>query len=118
ELRHLLVYRNVIHLPDRQRDALNAAAVLLCDAETRIVRDHEALRVLRIPPDVVVVAAPVDPLLERVAAVGGLPERAVRDEHFVLVHGRNGTVDILAGAADQRALPVDDAPRAAAVVPA
>src|SRR5207249_3278276 len=48
--------------------------------------------------------------------VGGLPERAVRDEHFVLVHGRNGKMDVIAGAADQRALPVDDAPRAAAVV--
>src|SRR5438093_1063137 len=116
EVRHLRVDRHVIHLPDRQRDALNAAAVLLCDAETRIVRDHEALRVLRIPPDVVVVAAPVDPLLERAPAVGGLPERAVRDEHFVLVHGRNGKMDVIAGAADQRALPVDDAPRTAAVV--
>src|SRR4029453_4965960 len=65
--------------------------------------------------DVVIVAAP-EALLERASAVGGLPERAVRDEHFVLVGRRHADVDVVARTANQRALPVHDAPAGAAVI--
>jgi hypothetical protein len=74
----------VIHLPDRQLHALRAAPVLRRQRDAGVVRDGEAVGVLGIPPDVVVVAAPVD-AAERLPAVNRLKERAVRDQDLVFV---------------------------------
>ena len=114
-VRHLVVDGDVIHLADRQLHPPVAAPVLGRQRDAGVVRDREPIGVLRIPPDVVVVAAPVDGA-KRLAAVDRLEERAVGDEDFVLVGRRDGEMDVVAGAADQLARPVDHAPVRAAVV--
>ena len=52
---------------------------------------------------------PQSHVLERLAAVGRRAERAVGDEDLVRVRRRDRELDVVAGAADQRALPVHDA---------
>ena len=114
-VRHLVVDGHVIHLADRQLHTPVATAVLGRERDAGVVRDRETIRILRIPPDVVVVAAPVD-AAERLAAVDRLEERAVGDQDLVCVGGRDGEVDVVAGAADQLARPVHHAPVRPAVV--
>src|SRR5712692_5188684 len=114
-VRHLVVNGHVVHLPDRQLDALGAPSVLRRQRDASIVRDREAIGVLGIPPDVVIVAAPVD-AAEQLASIDRLEERAVGNQDLVLVGRRDREVNVVPGAADQLARPVHDAPGCAAIV--
>ena len=99
---HLVVDGHVVHLADGQRHTLRAAAVLCRQGDARVVRDREAIGILGVPPDIVVVASPGNSA-ERLATVDRLKEGAVGDENLVLVRWRDGEVDVVAGAADQLA---------------
>ena len=114
-VRHLVVDADVVHLPDRQLHTPVAPAMLRGNGDAGVVGDGEAIGVLRIPPDVVVVAAPVD-AAERLAAVDRLKERAVGDQDLVRIGRRDREVNVVAGASDQLARPVHDAPVRAAIL--
>src|SRR5260370_20744636 len=57
EIRDLIVHRDVIHLGDRELDAVPGAAAIDRDADAAVVRDDHAIAVGRVDPHVVVVAA-------------------------------------------------------------
>ena len=71
--------------------------------------------IFRVHPDVVVVATPAD-LAEGLAAIEGDVEAAVGEQDFVLIAGRDGDADVIAGTADQGAVPAGETPVLAAVV--
>src|SRR5450432_1185594 len=112
---HILVHGHVIHLADGQRDAGCGAAVVGGHVHAAIVGYADAVGILGVDENVVGVAAPWDGA-ERLAAIGGLPEAAVGHQHFVGVGGRDGQVNVVAGAAGERALPVHHGPVCAAVI--
>ena len=58
-VRNLVVHRHVVHLPDGQHHAMESAPVYGGDAQPAIVGNHKTLRVFRVHPNVVVVAAPM-----------------------------------------------------------
>ena len=94
---------------------VEAPAVYRCDGQPPVVGDHEPVGIGWIDPDIVVIAAPGHGA-ESLAAIERLVERAVGHQHFVLRRGRYGQADVVAGAADQRAIPVHHAPVIAAVI--
>ena len=114
-VRHARVDRDVIHLADRQRDAQRRAHVLAGDACAGVIGETDVVRIQRVDPDVVIVAAPWD-VLERDAAVRRMEKAAVGDEHFVRVAGADFDIDVVARAPDQRAHPIHGLPARAAVV--
>src|SRR5205085_3766509 len=57
-IRNLLVDGDVIHLADRQRDGLERLAVIGRETRAQVVGQTEMVGILRIDPDVVIVAAP------------------------------------------------------------
>ena len=57
---NLIVHGDVVHLADGQYDAVEAATVQRGNNQPGVVGDHEAIRVDRIDPDVVGIAAPAD----------------------------------------------------------
>ncbi len=120
-VRHVVIDGHVVDLADRQCNAVDAGlhrvlrVVVGDDVHAAIVRDDDALAV-GIHPDIVrVAAAPVD-AAERFAAIGRLPEAAIGHQHLIRIGRRHGEADVIAGAADERALPVDDRPVFAAVI--
>ena len=80
-----------------------------------VVRETEVIRVLRIDPDVVIVAAPRH-FDERLAAVGRRKKLLFAMRISSALPLRDLEMDVVAGAADERTLIVDDLPRRAAVV--
>ena len=68
-VRHLLVDRDVIHLADRQRDVRERPPMIPRDARAAVARLGPVIRVLRIHPDIVTVAAAAVGDREREAAV-------------------------------------------------
>ena len=55
---HSVIHGDVVHLPDGQRHAMDAAAVVGGDVHAAVVGDDNAIGVPRIHPDIVRVAAP------------------------------------------------------------
>ena len=70
----------------------------------------------RVDPDVVAVAAAAARQRERQAAVGRTVEAAVGDEHLIRVLRVDLHVDVVAGTADQAAVPAHDLPGVARIV--
>ena len=115
-VRHPVVGADVIHLPDRQRHAL--AARRARNPRAAVVGQHEAAAVLRIDPDVVAVAAAAataSAAAKRDAAVARSMEAAVQDEQVIRILRIDLHADVVARAADERAIPADGLPRRAAV---
>src|SRR5713226_8360238 len=56
----LVVYIDVVHLADRQRNTMEPAAVNGGDVHAGVVGDYKAIGIGGIDPDVVSVAAPAD----------------------------------------------------------
>src|SRR5262249_22322461 len=103
----LVIDRNVVHLPNWQRDAMEPAPVYRRDEHPGIVGDDETVRIGRIDPDVVGVAAPAD-LVKALTPVQRLMERAIGDIDLVVGSSRYRKTDVVAGAPDQRALGIDE----------
>src|SRR5579862_247821 len=57
-IRNLVIDIDVIHLPDRQIHAMEAAAMNCSDVHAAVVGNHEAVGVVRINPYIVIVATP------------------------------------------------------------
>src|SRR5262249_19325638 len=81
-VRNLVVDRDVIHLTDRQRDGLEAPAMIRRQPRAGVVGEPEVVGVLWVDPDVVIVATPRH-LDERFSPVGRAKEAAVRDQDLV-----------------------------------
>src|SRR6185312_6103269 len=81
----------------------------------RVIGQCKAVRVLRIDPDVVRIAAPRH-CLERLTAVLRLPEAAVGNQYLIRIPGGHLDVDVVAGAADECSLPVHILPCASGVI--
>ena len=64
----LVVYGHVIHLADRQRDAVKAATVHGGDDHSSVICDHKAIGICRINPNVVSVSTPAN-LLKILTAI-------------------------------------------------
>src|SRR6185437_9994187 len=99
------------------------------DAGAAVVGENVAARDLGVHPDVVAVAArrvqtgraglgAGAGLVEGLAAIVGAVETAVGDQHVVRVLRVDGNADVVAGAADEGAVPVDVAPGRAAIIAA
>src|SRR5579864_4002245 len=86
------------------------------DGHSSIVGHRPAVGIFRIDPDLVVVAAAPVGSAEGFAAIGGNMKRTVRYKHFVFIAGGDGDTNVVTGAADQRAVPVHDAPVLAGIV--
>ena len=119
-VRIALVDRHAVHLPDRQRDAGVPGRVRRRseDAHAAVAGDDvvPGHGRVRIPPDVVTVAAPAAADAPDLAAVTRAPERAVRDEQMIRIVGRDADADVVAGAADEPAIPAHVLPRPPGVV--
>ena len=111
----MVVDGDVIHLANRELHAMEAAAVHGGDVQAAVIGDHEAIGILRIDPDVVVVAAPGH-FLENFAAIERFEKAAIGDIHFVIVASGNRDANVIASAADQLALIIDSLPVFAGVV--
>src|SRR5262249_31329516 len=81
------------------------------DAHAAVTGGDPVIRVLRIHPDVVAVAAAAPFDRERLPAVHRSVERAIGHEHLVGIRGIHHDPDVVTRAADERAIPAHDAPR-------
>src|SRR5215472_13367901 len=115
EIRNLIVYSDVVHLADRELNAMEAAAVNRGDIEATIVGDYEAVGILRINPNVVIVPTPGN-FFEKFAAIERFEKAAVGDVNFVVVASGNGNADVITRAADELALVIDGLPAFSGVV--
>ncbi len=116
KIRRLIVDGDVIHLPDRQSDAIESAAVRGGDVHTGVMCDDEAIRIGGVPPDIVIVAAPLALRAKGFAGIHGNVEAAVGDHHFFVIHGRYREMNVVARAANQRSIPIHHVPVHAGVV--
>src|SRR5215472_9013571 len=114
-VRNLVVHSDVIHLADRKLHAQEAAAVNGGDVQAAVVGDDETVGILRIDPNVVIVAAPGD-FFEKFAAIERFEKTAVGDVDFVVVAGGHGDANVISRAADELALVIDGLPVFAGVV--
>src|SRR5690348_13246955 len=88
---------------------MESAAMNRGDVQAAVIGDHEAIGILRIDPDVVIVAAPGN-FLEKFAAVERFEKAAVGDVDFVVVASGNGDANVIARAAGELALVIDGLP--------
>src|SRR5215813_9425102 len=94
---------------------MEAAAVNRSYVHAAIIGDDEAIGIFRIDPDVMGVAAPMH-VLKVDTAVERLMEGAVRDENLVVITRGNGNANVISGAADERALPINSFPLLAHII--
>ena len=114
-VRHLVVDGDVVHLPDRQRMRWKFCPwlVVICIPPSSVIAKRSAF----FGSNQMSWQSPQPPHGWNVdAAVGRSMRAAVGDEHFVGVGRRDAEPDVVAGAADQRAIPAHDLPRRSAVV--
>ena len=92
-VRHAVVDGHVVELADRQRRREPGLAAVHGDIHAAVVGSDHALRVLRVDPEVVVIAVAVAlDVLERLAAVDALEQRHLGEPDHVGVRRVDGQV--------------------------
>src|SRR6185437_5691126 len=123
-IRHAVVAGDVIHLAVGGRNRKHLAGAGR-DAGAAVLGEGVAAGDLGIHPDVVAIAATglaraiaaeAAAAAEEVAAVEGTVEAAARDQHLVGILRVHRHAEVVAGAADEGAVPTGDLPTGAAVV--
>src|SRR2546429_517012 len=94
---------------------MEAAAMHGGDVQPAVVGDNEAIRILRINPNAMIVAAPGH-FLENFATVERLEKTAVGNVDLVVVSGGNGDANVISRSPNQLALVIHHLPGVAGVV--
>ena len=116
---HACVGRHVVHLRDREHDAGPVLAARERDARSTVVRDHHAVGIRRIDPDVVVVPAGLEARApERLAAVARHAEPHRDEVEPLLVVGGDREAHVVRRALGHVVVARHHAPIVAAVVAA
>src|SRR5581483_10336445 len=112
---NLVVDIHVVHLPDGQREAVQAAPVDRGDVHAAIIGNAKAVGIGGVDPDIVRVPTPGN-VLEVLAAVQRLMERTVGYQNLVVGGRGNCQSNVVPGPANQMSLIVDRFPMLAPIL--
>ena len=96
---HLIVHGDVIHLADWQCHVMKSPPVNGGNIQPAIVGNHEAIRIQRVNPNIVIVATPRH-FFECFTTVQRFQKAAIGHINFVFVSGRDSDSNVIPGASD------------------